>query len=102
MSWKIGNKVLPDSDGAHSWTTSSVRDGESLVKVEMAYVCSEVAWRSEADLSVHVGAVHVDLSSIFMDDVDHFSDSVLVLSSGRRESDHEGSEVLLMLLSFSD
>lgn len=81
MSWKIRNEMLSDTNGSHARTAAAVRNCECFVKVEMADVSSKESWRGKADLSVHVGSVHIDLASVFVDNFTHFMDGVLILSS---------------------
>lgn len=101
MGRQIGNQVFPDSDRAHTGTTSSMRNSEGFVQVEMADISSEVAWGGIADLSVHVGPVHVNLSSVFVYDFYHLRDGVFVFAVGGRESDHKGSQFMLVFFCFS-
>eukprot|EP00967_Tisochrysis_lutea_P102406 scaffold154110_cov28-Tisochrysis_lutea.AAC.2 len=54
-----------------------MRDAERLVQVEVAHISPEVAGPAEADLCVHVGAVHVDLAAVIMDGVADFDDGLL-------------------------
>ena len=39
-----------DANGAHSRTSTTVRNAESLVQVEMTYICSNDAWRCQTHL----------------------------------------------------
>jgi hypothetical protein len=62
-------KMRGDADGAHAWTAAAMRDAERLVEVQVADVGAEVARAAEADLGVHVRAVHVDLPAVLVNDV---------------------------------
>ena len=90
--------MLADSDGAHTRSTSTVRNSECLVQIEMADVSSKVSRRSKANLGVHVGAIHVHLASVLMDDFSHLLDSAFVFSGSGREGDHVCSEFVLVFL----
>jgi hypothetical protein len=61
-------EVPAHADGAHAGTAAAVRDGEGLVQVQVADVRADVAGAAQADLGVHVGAVHVDLTAVAVDD----------------------------------
>ena len=61
-------EVLRDADRAHAGAAAAVRDAERLVQVEVADVGADVAGAAEADLRVHVRAVHVDLAAVLVDD----------------------------------
>ena len=49
-------------------------------------------------LSVHVGAVHVDLSAVAVHEVDDVNDLLLEHSVSTRVGDHEGGQVIFVLL----
>ena len=61
-------QVRRDADRAHARAAAAVRDAERLVQVEVADVGADVAGPAEADLRVHVGAVHVHLAAVLVDD----------------------------------
>mmetsp|Transcript_2617 Transcript_2617/g.7893 ORF Transcript_2617/g.7893 Transcript_2617/m.7893 type:complete len:987 (-) Transcript_2617:315-3275(-) len=86
-----------DADGSHSWTASSVGDAERLVQVQVAHVSSDDARRREADLGVHIGAIHVHLTAVLVDDPADLVGAILVDTMGGRVRDHEGCQVVLML-----
>ena len=70
---------VPDhADGAHARAAAAVGNAEGLVQVQVADVGADVAGPAEADLGVHVGAVHVDLAAVAVDD---FGRSRLMFSS---------------------
>ena len=58
----------PDADRAHARAAAAVRDAEGLVQVEVADVGAELGGPGQADQRVHVGAVHVDLPAVLVDD----------------------------------
>ena len=60
-------EVRGDADRPHAGAAAAVRNTERLVKVEVADVGADVAGRGEADLRVHIGAVHVNLSAVRVD-----------------------------------
>ena len=49
-------------------------------------------------LSVHVGAVHIDLSAVAVHEVDDVNDLLLEHTVGTRISDHQSSQVVFVLL----
>ena len=55
-------------NGAHAGSAPAVRDTERLVQIQMAYVGADFAGRRQADLSVHVRSIHVNLSAVLVDD----------------------------------
>ena len=60
-------QVFFNTDGAHTRTTTAMRNTEGFVQVKVRYVRAYVTWRGHANLSVHVGTVHVDLAAVAVD-----------------------------------
>jgi hypothetical protein len=56
------SQVVCDCDGADSWSSPSVWDTESFVKVEVAGIDSEFARSTDSDKGVQVCSVHINLS----------------------------------------
>lgn len=50
-------------------------------------------------MRIHVGSIHVHLAAVVVNQISNFVDGVFVLASGGRESDHDGSQVILVFLS---
>jgi hypothetical protein len=94
MAGQEGCEVRRDADGSHAGAAAAVRDAERLVQVEVADVGADVAGRGEADLGVHVGAVHVHLAAVLVDDRADVLDRRLEHAVGRRIRDHERGEVV--------
>ena len=66
-----------DADRPHARAAAAVRNAEGLVQVEVADVGAEVARAAQADLRVHVGAVHIDLAAVRVDDLADLADVLL-------------------------
>jgi len=98
VSREEGLEVLLSSNGAHSRATASVRNGKGLVQVQVAHISPNEAGRGEAHLGVEVGAVHVDLAPVGVDDFAHLDDVVLEDSVGGGVGDEEGGELVLVEL----
>ena len=64
-------------------------NSECFVEVEVTDVGSDVAWVGEANLRVHVGAVHVDLAAVVMDNACDFDDAFFVNAMRRWISNHD-------------
>ena len=62
----------------------------------MADVGADEAGRSQADLGVEVGAVHVHLAAVGMDDGADLADRFLEHAVGRRVGDHQAGQVVLV------
>lgn len=65
------------TDRTNTGTTTTVRDSEGLVQVEMTNVSADVTWRGKTELSVKVGTIHVDLTALFVDNFTDLLDSSL-------------------------
>jgi hypothetical protein len=64
-----------DRDGTHAGPAAAVRDAERLVQVEVRDVAAELAGRAQPHHRIHVGAVHVDLAAVAMDDLARLRDA---------------------------
>mmetsp|Transcript_33392 Transcript_33392/g.78103 ORF Transcript_33392/g.78103 Transcript_33392/m.78103 type:complete len:520 (-) Transcript_33392:742-2301(-) len=82
-------EVRGHANRADARPAAAVRDAEGLVQVEVADVGAEVAGAAQADLRVHVGAVHVDLPAAGVDRVADLDDGLLEDAVGRRVRHHE-------------
>ena len=88
------DQMCRDANGSHAGTAAAVRDAEGFVQVQMADVRADVAGTAEADLGVHVRAVHVDLPAVAMDDLADFLDGFLEHAVRGRIGDHQRSEIV--------
>jgi hypothetical protein len=66
-----------------------VRDAEGLVQVHVAHVGADGGGRSEADLGIEVGAIHVDLAAGRMHQHADFLDCFLKHAVRGGISDHQ-------------
>ena len=98
MRREEGHEVLGDADRSHAGTAAAVRDAERLVQVQVADVGADVRRAAEADLRVHVGAVHVHLAAVLVDDLADALDVLLEDAVRRRVGDHQRGEVLRVRL----
>eukprot|EP01035_Chromulina_nebulosa_P012379 gene12378-biopygen10457 len=60
------------TDGAHTGTTTAVRNSEGFVQVQVTNVSANFSWRGKAHLCVHVGTIHIYLSAMGVDDFAEF------------------------------
>ena len=66
----------------------------------MTDIRADVARAGEADLGVHVSAVHVDLSAVLVDDLADFLDRLLKHAVRAGVGDHDAREIFFMLGGF--
>ena len=90
--------MLSDTDRADARTATTVRDSKGLVQVQVADVSSHIAWVGPADLSIEIGAVHVDLSADLVDAVNDLTDVALEDTVRTWVGDHDGCDTILVLL----
>jgi hypothetical protein len=69
-----------------------VRDAERLVQVQVADVGADVAGAAEADLGVHVGAVHVHLAAVLVHDPADLADGGFEHPVGGGVGHHQAGE----------
>mmetsp|Transcript_10341 Transcript_10341/g.18229 ORF Transcript_10341/g.18229 Transcript_10341/m.18229 type:complete len:363 (-) Transcript_10341:1407-2495(-) len=98
MSREEGCQVLSYTDGSHTRASTSVRDRKRFMKVEVANVSTNSTRARKTKLGIHVCAVHVNLSSLFVDHLTDGVDAALKLAVGGRIGDHEGCEAVPVLL----
>ena len=93
-------QVRGDTDRAHPGTATAVRNTERLVQVEVTDVRTDVTRPAEADLGVHVGAIHVDLATVRVHDRADLLDRRLEHAVRRRIRHHQCREIRRVLPSF--
>src|SRR5678816_3827136 len=76
VAWQEWRQMSCDANRSHSRSAAPVRDRERLMQVQVADVSPNRRRARQPDLRVHVGAVHVHLSAILMDDIRHICDVV--------------------------
>ena len=91
-----GTRCLRDADRPHARAAAAVRDAESLVQIQMANVGADVAGAAEADLRVHVRAIHVNLAAVRMNDFANLADGRFENAVGGRVGDHQRGEIVFV------
>jgi len=99
MPWEIGREVFRHTDWTHPRTTTTVRNAKGLVEVQVADVCSEIAWLTQAYHGVHVGPIEVNLTTVFMNNAADFRDGLFKHTVGGGIGHHECREPIRVLLS---
>jgi len=70
------------------------------MEVQMTNICSNETWRSETELGIHVCTVHVNLSSILMNNIANTLGILLEHTVSRWVSDHDTRKSISVLLCF--
>ena len=94
------NQMLGHADRAYAGTTTSVRRREGLMQVQVTYIGADRTRICQSNLRVHVGAIHIKLSTASVNDLAHLLDVHLEDTMRRRIGNHAGSQTLLVLLGF--
>mmetsp|Transcript_8349 Transcript_8349/g.22616 ORF Transcript_8349/g.22616 Transcript_8349/m.22616 type:complete len:321 (-) Transcript_8349:1814-2776(-) len=95
---EVRHQVLAHADGAEAGPAATVRDAEGLVEVQMAHVRTNHPRGCQAELSVHVGAVHVDLAAVVVDYLADLLNVVLEEGARGRVGHHERGQAVLVVL----
>jgi hypothetical protein len=77
------------ADRPDAGAAAAVRDAEGLVEVEVAHVGADRGRRGQPHLRVHVGAVHVDLAAVLVDERADLADALLEDAVRARVGDHQ-------------
>ena len=96
---KLG-EMLRHADRADAGTAAAVRNAKGLVQIEMANVGADVARAAEADLRVHVRAVHVNLAAVRVHDFANLADGRFENAVGGRIGHHQRGEIVFVRVGF--
>tara|TARA_B100002019_G_C21036042_1_gene482052 strand:+ start:176 stop:721 length:546 start_codon:yes stop_codon:yes gene_type:complete len=77
-------------------TSTTVRDAERLMQIEVTYVGTKFSWLSNAHQGIEVGAVNVHLTANGMEALTDFGHRCLKHAVRRRVRDHDGGNSLAM------
>ena len=76
VHYRMGRQKFDQMFGYANWpntrTTAPMRNGISLVQVQVANIGTDTARIGQPHLCIHIGTIHVDLSAITVDNVAHF------------------------------
>jgi hypothetical protein len=100
MGGKEGGEVLGHSDRTDAGSATAVGDAEGLVEVEVAGIGAEIARPADADESVEVGAIQIDLAASVVDLFTEVADAGLEDAMGGGVGDHGGGKAWAMFLDF--
>ncbi len=89
-----------DADWTHAGATTTMRNAEGLVQIEVADVGADITRTGKPDHGVHVGTVQIDLSAMLVHDVADFANRFFKHAVGGRIGDHAAREVFRILLCF--
>src|SRR5690606_28906635 len=100
VTGQVFSKMFLHADWAHAGTATAVRDCKCLVQVEVTNISTDESGSCESNLSIHVCAIHVDLSSMLVNYLGDFFYGFFVHTVSAGIGDHDPSEILRMLFGF--
>ena len=92
--------MFSHADWADTRSAAAVRDGKSLVQIQVAYICADDAGAGQPHLRVHVRAIHVNLAAIGVDDGGDVPDRFLVNAVRTGISHHQAGELVAVQTGF--
>ena len=90
MAWCERSQMGFQANRTYARAAAAVRDTEGFVQVHVQH----------ADLGVEVGAVHVNLSAVFVNNAADVADAFFVHAVGGRIGNHDGGQGVAVLLGF--
>ena len=76
MTWQEVCQARHDADRTHARTAAAVRNAERLVQIQVTNIGADVARARDANLRIHVGAVHIDEPAVGVNDVTQFANAI--------------------------
>ena len=98
----IGNKgrqMRLDADRAHAGATTAVRNTEGLVQVHVRHVSPNIGRTGQTHLRIQVGAIHVNLAAVLVNDLANLANTLFVNTMGRRIGNHQAGQLLGVVFS---
>ena len=71
------NKVFLNTDRTHAWATTTVRNAERFVQVQVANIAAQITRTRQTNHRVHIRAVDINLPTKIMNDLAHVNHSFL-------------------------
>src|SRR3989338_759063 len=93
MRREIITQMFDHTDRPHAGATPSMGDAKGFMEIEMTDIRPKIAGTAKPHLGIHVGAVHVNLPAIVMNDFADFHDPFLKNSVSGRISHHEAGKI---------
>ena len=68
VAGQIRGEMLGDGDRTHAGAAATMRNRKCLVQIDVTDIGANGSGTGQSDLRIHVGAVHVHLSAVFVHD----------------------------------
>jgi hypothetical protein len=89
------------TDAPDARTAPAMRHGKGFVEVEVADISANGAWARPTDLSVHVSAIHVNETAVFVDELAELCNGGFIDAVSGRIGDHDAGEIIVVSLDLS-
>ena len=76
----------------HAWTATAMRDTERFVQVHVRHIGTDVCWPGQPDLGVEVGAIHVHLAAMAVNNLADIANAFFIHAMGRGIGDHQARQ----------
>ena len=86
-------KELSNAYGANTRTTTAVRHSEGLVKVQVAYVSTDIAGVGQTNLCIHICTVHIYLATSIVNSIYDLADTALEYAVCRGVGNHQTAQL---------
>ena len=77
MAWQKITKMFRHTNRANARTTATMWNAKCFMQIQMAHIRANFTGTRQANLRVHVGAIHVDLTTMFVNNVAQFLNAIL-------------------------
>ena len=94
------SKMFGNADWSHAGPAAAVRNAKGLVQIQMANVRAIITGTAEADLRIHVRAIHVNLTAVRMHDVANFANGCFENAVRGGIGHHQRGEIACVLVGF--
>ena len=101
MTGQKRSKMGCDGDGADPRTAAAMRDTESLVQIQVAHIGANIPGPANANLGIHVGAIHINLTTEGVYKAANLLDRFLKNTVGGWVGHHERRKGILVLFGLS-
>ena len=82
------------TDRPHAGPAAAMRNAEGLVQIQMTHVRTNQARAGQSNLRIHIGAIHVNLTAMVVDDGANFPDALFKHAVRAGISHHERGQLL--------
>ena len=93
MVGQIRCQVCLDADRPHAGPTAAMGDAEGLVQVHVRDVGAKLRRPRQPHQGIEVGAVHVHLAAVLVDDIADLANTLFIHAMGRGIGDHQAGQV---------